>query len=75
MIQRFKNKLASLILTWALDHNFRVDKSEPLYKTHNLYQIGDAKFVGRSEYSAIVFSVLEGDGSQPKFIEEVVFYK
>lgn len=75
MIQKIKNKLANLILTWAIDYKFRVDKSDPIYKKVKLYKIGDVKFIGRSEYEAVVFSVLEGDGSSPKFIEEVVFYR
>lgn len=75
MIKKIKNKLASLILIWAIDYKFRVDKSDPIHKKAKLYEIGDEKFIGRSEYEAIVFSVLEGDDSQPKFIEEVVFYR
>jgi hypothetical protein len=75
MVQKFKNKLASLILTWAIDHKFRVDKDDPIHKKAKLYKIGDDKFVGRSEYEAIVFSVLEGGCRQPKFIEDVRFYR
>ena len=74
-LQSIKNKLASAIIEWALLNKFKIDPTNKVYKTQKLYQIGKEKFVGHSEEAAIVFSVLEGDGSQPKFIEEVVFYK
>jgi len=75
MFDKFKNKIASWIIEWALDHKFRVDPAYNVCRTQKLYKVGKDKFVGRSEEAAIVYSVLEGDGSQPKFIEEVVFYK
>jgi hypothetical protein len=75
MLNKIKNKIASVIIEWALLNRFKIDPTNKVYKTQKLYEIGKEKFVGHSEESAIVFSVLEGDGSAPKFIEEVVFYK
>jgi hypothetical protein len=75
MFNKLKNKIASGIIAWALSNKFRIDPCNKVYETQKLFKVGKQKFVGMSEDAAIVFSVLEGDGSDPKFLENVVFYK
>lgn len=75
MFYKIKNRLASLIVEWAIDNKFRVRPFNNVCSAQKLFQVGGWKFVGVSEDSAIVYSVLVGDGSAPKFLENVVFYK